>query len=230
MTRTESTMSLNQASESADFAGVLARTSDDLLNSAYEELMALLRDLDARHPLRSRLGEIRFALQSARDLNRQLVHCLSLVALHSTLDQPARSSSWGQRQQGMRPVAQTPEPAKVALVVESNDGLRRLMGEVARKQGYQVLEARTAEEAERIAGETVLPVERLVTEVFVAGASGVALGSRLRQLQPQMSVIYTVCEAHEAVLPPGALGEATVLRKPFTVAGLTDALRGARNE
>jgi len=223
-------MNQTQAPESVEFAGVLARTSGDLLNSAYEELMTLLRDLDARHPLRSRLGEIRFALQSARDLNRQLVHCFSLVALQSTLDKPSRSSLQGQRQQGERPVPRSTEPAKVALVVESNDGLRRLMGEVVRKEGYRVLEARTAEEAERIAGESALPIERLVTEVLVAGSSGVALGSRLRLLQPQMSVIYTVCEAHEAVLPPGALGEATVLRKPFTVAGLSGALRGARNE
>lgn len=230
MTRFETTTNLTQAPESAEFAGVLARTSGDLLNSAYEDLTALLRNLDARHPLRERLGEIRFALQSARDLNRQLVHCFSLVALQSTLEEPGRRSLWGRRQDGPRPAPENLPPAGVALVVDSNDGLRRLMGEVVRKQGYQVLEAGTAEEAERIAAQTSQPVDKLVTEVFISGASGVALGARLRQLRPQMSVIYTVCEAHEAVLPPGALGGAMVLRKPFTVAGLSDALRGAGSE
>ncbi|HEY3441953.1 MAG TPA: hypothetical protein VGK29_14420 [Paludibaculum sp.] len=222
-------MNLNQTSESAEFAGVLARTSGDLLNSAYQEVTALLRDLNPRDPIRERLGEIRFALQSARDLNRQLVHCFSLVALQSTLDEPIRSSPWGRRQQeGERQALRTAESDRVALVVESNDGLRRLMGEVARKQGYRVLEARSAEEAERIAGQEALPVDKLVTEVLIAGSSGVALGSRLRLLQPRMTVIYTVCEAHGAVLPPGALADAMVLRKPFTVAGLSDALRGAK--
>ena len=102
-----------------------------------------------------------------------------------------------------------------------------LMGEVIRKQGFRVLEARTAEEAERVVAETPFPVDTLVTEVLIAGASGLALGSRLRLLQPHLAIGYTACEAHAAVVPRGALSQATVLKKPFTADGLADALKGA---
>lgn len=95
-----------------------------------------------------------------------------------------------------------------------------------RKLGYRVLEARTAEEAERVVARTPIQVDKLITEVLISGASGVALGSRVRHLQPQMRIVYTVCEAHEEVMPSGALGRATVLRKPFTVAELSEAFKG----
>lgn len=220
MTKTALSLNLPQGSE---FAGVLARTSGDLLCSAHDELTALLGDLEDRHPLRRCLGEIRTALHSALELNRQLTHCLELVALQTNLDGPHSFSPVERPPQ----VAERTEPEMVALIVESDDGLRSLMGEVIRRQGYRVLEASTAEEAERVAAETPFPVDKLVTEVLISGASGVALGSRLRVLRPGIGIVYTVCEAHEDVVPRGALGHDTVLKKPFTVAGLSDALNGA---
>ncbi len=215
MTKAVPILEMNQDSEASECVEALMRTSGDLLNSVHDNLRDLLNRLDGHHPLRDRLSEIAYALQSAGALNRQLVRCLGLVNLHAS------------------PAGLGPEPVAtglVALVVESNDGLRGLMGEVIRKQGYRVLEASTAEEAERVVSHTPHVIHKLVTEVLISGASGVALGSRLRLLQPNLGIVYTVCEAHEAVVPREALGRATVLRKPFTVAGLSGALKGAEPE
>jgi CheY-like chemotaxis protein len=212
ITKTEPSRNALEVQEFAENAGVLARISGDLLRSARDEVTALLGRLDARHPLRGRLDEIRYTLQSAGDLNRQLSHSLGLAGIQSI---PA--------ERGM----ERAPTGQAVLVVESNDGLRGLMGEVIRKQGYRVLEAGTAEEAERVVARTPYPLHKLVTEVLISGASGVALGSRLRLLQPNLGIVYTVCEEHDAVVPREALGRSIVLRKPFTVAGLSGALSEA---
>lgn len=215
MTKTAPFLALDQAPGTAEYVEALVRTSGDLLSSVHGELTDLLSGLDVQHPLRERLADIGHALQLAGEVNRQMVRHLGVSALRAT---PARLGT-GPGSTGL-----------LALVVESNDGLRGLMGEVIRKQGYRVLEASTAEEAERIASRTPHSLHKLITEVLISGESGVALGSRLRLLQPNLGIVYTVCEAHEAVLPREALGHAIVLRKPFTVAGLSGALEGAEPE
>ena len=225
MTKAAPSLNLPQGSETAEIAGVVARTTGEILVSSCHEVSAILRDLDRLHPLRARLEEIGNALETARELNLQVVDRLGLAAQHAKVT----GRGW---EAGVRPLRalKARSQAMVALVVESDRGLRRLMGEVIRKQGYRVLEASTAEEAESVVAKTPYAVDTLVTEVLISGMSGVALGCRLRLLQPHMGIVYTVCEAHEAVVPRGAMGEARVLRKPFTVAGLSGALKGAEAE
>lgn len=225
MTKAAPSLNLPHGSETAEFAGVLAKTSGDILGSSCREVATILRELDRRHPLRARLEEIGYALETAWELNLQVVDRLGLAAVRARVPGPR----W---EAGARPLParKARSQVMVALVVESDSGLRNLMGEVIRKQGYRVLEAGTAEEAESVVAKTPYAVDTLVTEVLISGASGVALGSRLRLLQPHMGIVYTVCEAHEAVVPRGAMGEARVLRKPFTVAGLSGALKGAEAE
>jgi CheY-like chemotaxis protein len=212
ITKVETSRNPLENTEFVEYARVLARISGDLLRSARDEMTTLLERLDARHPRRERLGEIRYTLESAGDLNRQLAQCLGASGSHAT------PGGRGVERAGTR---------QAVLVVESDEGLRGLMGEVIRKQGYSVLEAGTVEEAEMVAARTPVPLHKLVTEVLISGASGVALGSRLRLLQPGLGIVYTACEAHEAVLPREALGQSIVLRKPFTVAGLSGALEEA---
>jgi CheY-like chemotaxis protein len=208
MTNVAHRINLPQGSRTADQAEPLARASGDLLDFARHEMSVLLRELDVRNPLRLRLEAIEHALQIRQESNHQLAAYRDLA----TPGEVGQESG----DQGM-----------VALVVESHDGLRGLMSEVLSKLGYRVLEARTAEEAEREVAKAAHAVDTLVTEVLISGTSGLALGSRLRLLQPHMGIVYTVCEAHEAVVPPGMLRRATMLRKPFTVNGLSGAVREA---
>ena len=197
-----------QGAKTVDQVLPLARASRDLLESARHEVSMLMSELDMRNPLRARLEAIEHALQSGQESNRRLLACPGVATL-------------GEAKREIR------DQAMVALVVESHDGLRGLMGEVLSRLGYRVLEARTAEEAERAVAKHAQAVDTLVTEILISGTSGTALGSRLRLMQPQMGIVYTVCEAHEAVVPAGMLRRATMLRKPFTVAGLSVAVKEA---
>ena len=208
MTNAEVRIQPPQGAKTVDQARPLARASRDLFESARHEVSALMSELDRRNPLRARLEAIEHALQSGQESNHHLLACLGGAAFGEV-----------RPESGDQPL--------LALVVESHDGLRGLMGEVLSKLGYRVLEARTVEEAEQAVATAEQAVDTLVTEILISGTSGMALGSRLRLLQPHMGIVYTVCEAHEAVVPPGMLRRATTLRKPFTVAGLSFAVKEA---
>lgn len=105
------------------------------------------------------------------------------------------------------------------LVVDDDDGVRPVTGEILRGLGYRVVEAPSAEAAEALAHAGGVEIHMLVTDVVMGGASGPALAARLRAEWPHLPVLYITGHAAGA-----ALTGAPVLGKPFTEAALAGAV------
>ena len=108
-----------------------------------------------------------------------------------------------------------PDSATV-LLVEDEDGVRRLMHRLLEREGYQLLSARDAEDAERIAAVYSGEIHLLVTDVVMPGMTGPQLAERLRPAHGEMKVLYVSGYRHDALDQKGLLGPGVqMLAKPF---------------
>jgi two-component system, cell cycle sensor histidine kinase and response regulator CckA len=109
--------------------------------------------------------------------------------------------------------------ASTILLVEDEDGVRRLMHRLLEREGYQLLSARNAEDAEQIAGVYQDDIHLLVTDVVMPGITGPQLADRLKPLHPSMKVLFVSGYRHDALGQKGLLGPGVqVLAKPFASA------------
>jgi two-component system, cell cycle sensor histidine kinase and response regulator CckA len=123
----------------------------------------------------------------------------------------------------LAPVEETTGGATV-LVVDDEAPLRAIVRDVLEGAGYRVREAADGEAAlTLLAGRD--PVDLLVTDMAMPGMDGATLGRRARRIKPGLSVLVMSGDADQArVSLPDAQG---FLTKPFTTAGLEQAVRDA---
>jgi CheY-like chemotaxis protein len=113
------------------------------------------------------------------------------------------------------------EATPTILLVEDEDGVRRMMHRFLEREGYQLLAARNAAEAEDIAGVYEEPIHVLVTDVVMPGMTGPQLAERLKPLHPDMKVLFVSGYRHDALDQQGLLDQgAFILPKPFPPAQL----------
>jgi CheY-like chemotaxis protein len=102
------------------------------------------------------------------------------------------------------------------LLVEDEDGVRRLMHRLLEREGYRILAARNGEQAAEMAAVYPDEVHLLVTDVVMPGLTGPQLAERLRPLHPEMKVLYVSGYRHDALDQKGLLGPGVqILPKPF---------------
>jgi PAS domain S-box-containing protein len=112
------------------------------------------------------------------------------------------------------------------LIVEDEDEVRTLAGEVLASYGYEVLQARTPAEALLIAERHTGPIPLLLTDVIMPGMSGRILAERLAPLRPEMNVLYMSGYTDEAIVHHGTLDAGTpFIQKPFTPDALAAGVR-----
>ncbi|HEY7434644.1 MAG TPA: response regulator [Methylomirabilota bacterium] len=119
----------------------------------------------------------------------------------------------------------TARPATI-LVVEDEGDVRELAREVLEMNGYTVLEALDVADATRLAQTHPGPIDLLVTDVVMPGASGPELARRLRAQRPDLRVLCMsgYPESADRRLE-GEAGWNAWLQKPFTPAGLMAKVR-----
>jgi CheY-like chemotaxis protein len=112
------------------------------------------------------------------------------------------------------------------LLVEDEQAVRVLMGEILEAAGYQVLEAATPEEALAHAGGHPGPIQLVVTDVILPRMSGREMAEALRPARPDTRVLYISGCTDDAVSRHG-IPEAGVhfLQKPFTSDDLLHKIR-----
>jgi len=113
-------------------------------------------------------------------------------------------------------------PATV-LLAEDQDGIRRLIHDYMTAAGYSVLDAADGEQAIRIANDRAAPIDLLVTDMVMPGASGLEVAETLTLRWPDLKTVFISGYSQEfdknaESVPPGA----RFLRKPFTKAQLLD--------
>lgn len=119
-----------------------------------------------------------------------------------------------------KPVSQT------ILLVEDDRELRRVAETTLVSNGYKVLAAADAAQAEQLCSHHQGKIDLLLTDVVMPGADGWELGRRLGERRRDMKVIYMSGYTDKAVPRPGvAVADVVFLQKPFTPTGLSARIR-----
>jgi two-component system cell cycle sensor histidine kinase/response regulator CckA len=106
--------------------------------------------------------------------------------------------------------------SETLLVVEDEEGVRTLVRDYLRMNGYTVLEAGHGEDALRIACEYPGEISLMITDVIMPGMNGRELAERMTILRPGMKVLYMSGYAETTVYRKGVLEPgAPFLQKPF---------------
>jgi two-component system cell cycle sensor histidine kinase/response regulator CckA len=109
-----------------------------------------------------------------------------------------------------------PRGALNVLVVEDEDGVRRVLDRILTRHGHEVLTAAHPDEALELVNDGA-QIDMLITDVVMPGMSGPQLAARLTDLQPGLPVLFISGYTESpGELPAGA----SLLRKPFTSAAL----------
>jgi PAS domain S-box-containing protein len=104
----------------------------------------------------------------------------------------------------------------VILVAEDEESVRTYVGSVLRERGYTVLEARNGVEGMAQVRRSEAPVDLLVADVVMPGMGGPELSRRLREMSPEIAVIFMSGYAENEVVYEGQLDPGvTLLEKPF---------------
>ncbi len=115
---------------------------------------------------------------------------------------------------------------ETVLLVEDEPDLRELTRTVLAAKGYTVVEARNAEEAERLAESNGAQIHLLLTDVIMPGISGRELAKRILARQPAMRVLYMSGYTYNVIAQGGTLERGvSFLQKPFTPSALVEKVR-----
>ncbi len=122
---------------------------------------------------------------------------------------------------------EVPHGTETILLVEDEDAVRELAKTVLQSQGYAVLEATSAEEAEKLAsGRRGKKIDLLLTDVVMPAMSGRELARRISAQTPQTRVLF-MSGYTDNVIAQGGVLEAGVsfLQKPFSPRALAAKVR-----
>jgi PAS domain S-box-containing protein len=112
----------------------------------------------------------------------------------------------------------------VVLLVEDESAVRALAAGILRRQGYRVVEARDAAEAEALAARE-RRVDLLLTDVVMPGRNGHQLAQDLRTQRPRLRVVYMSGYTDESVRQAATRAGTPFLQKPFTPHALVNVVR-----
>jgi signal transduction histidine kinase/HAMP domain-containing protein len=123
------------------------------------------------------------------------------------------------------PVAELGD-SETVLIVEDDEGLRKLAQEVLLLHGYIVLDAENGQDALRVSQAHEGRIDLMITDVVMPKMGGREAAERLQPLYPQMKVIYMSgytknSMVHQGFLAPGR----NFIQKPFSPEGLARKVR-----
>ena len=122
--------------------------------------------------------------------------------------------------------ATAPKGNETILLVEDEFGIREVASDFLQRQGYMVLTAMDGNEALRIAEGHEDLIHLLVTDMSMPNVGGKELADRLRQVRPQIMVLFMSGYPEHPALTGGQNGAQTsVLQKPFLLDTLAHAVR-----
>ncbi len=124
-----------------------------------------------------------------------------------------------------------PRGSETILVVEDNEEVLKLAVRVLEKQGYNVLEASTGDEALLLCERRKEPIHLLLVDVVMPGMSGLKLVEKLRYVCGDFKALYMSGYTDNAITHHGVLKKGVnFIQKPFTVEGLARKVREILNK
>ena len=102
------------------------------------------------------------------------------------------------------------------LVVEDEEEVRKLSARILKKQGYRVLEASHGGDALLICQKHAEAIHLIVTDVVMPQMGGKELANQLKNLQPDIKVLFTSGYTDNAIVHHGVLDAGiNFIQKPF---------------
>jgi CheY-like chemotaxis protein len=102
-------------------------------------------------------------------------------------------------------VESSEDTAPTILPVEDEDRVRRFMHKLLEREGYQLLEARNAEEATNLAELFIQPIDLLITDVIMPGMTGPELANRLSSQRGEIRLLFVSGYRHDTLDHQGLL-------------------------
>jgi len=114
------------------------------------------------------------------------------------------------------------------LLVEDDPSVLALVRTLLQRLGHRVLTAASGQDALRVANEHSERIDLVLTDVVMPGMNGVDLMARLHAKYPALPCIFMSGYATDVLSQTRAnLDEVVLLRKPFTIDALANALTNA---
>ena len=131
----------------------------------------------------------------------------------------------------VRQAAKTPcGLGRVALIVEDDAPIRRMLCEMVKRFGFEILSASSAHEALTVweKDDVADRVDLLITDIVMPGSlSGLGLGARLQADRPGLKVVYSTGYSAEMLNAGDILREnGNYLPKPYELGTLASLLAG----
>ncbi len=116
--------------------------------------------------------------------------------------------------------------SETVLLVEDEEGIRKVVCRVLRPKGYTVLEAQDPNNGLALSAAHPDPIHLLITDIVLPQMSGAALADRIVQERPGTKVLYMSGYTDNAIVHHGLLDRGKVfLQKPFTPATILRKVR-----
>jgi PAS domain S-box-containing protein len=160
-----------------------------------------------------------FAKQSGGEIN---VASKVNAGTTFTLYLPRASGAVSAETTSTAPLRETP-PARRILLVEDNQAVGQFASGLLRELGQAVTWAGDAQAALNILEARRADFDMVFSDIVMPGLSGVELGRIIRERWPDLQVILTSGYSHALVEEANHGFE--LLRKPYSIDGLIDALR-----
>ncbi|GIK42624.1 MAG: histidine kinase [Chloroflexota bacterium] len=117
------------------------------------------------------------------------------------------------------------------LLVEDEPGVRNLVRDTLKEDGYTVLDASNSAEALLLSEQHPDPIHLLLTDVVMPGLSGRQLAERLLLERPKLKILYMSGYTDDAIVHHGVLEPGVAfLHKPFTLQMLAQKVREVLDE
>ena len=95
--------------------------------------------------------------------------------------------------------------SETVLLVEDDDGVRRLLMHALHQRGYKVLEAANGEEALQIFRQRESEISLVLTDMVMPQMGGRELGETLRAIRPDLKIVFMSGYTDEVLVRAGAL-------------------------
>jgi len=119
-----------------------------------------------------------------------------------------------------------PRGSEHILLVEDEEGLRRMVKRILESQGYVVLDAGDASQALELLNQHDGSLDLLLTDVIMPGMSGAELAEKLRHERPGLKVIYMSAYAGDKIARHGVVApDVELIEKPFKSKTLLNRVR-----
>jgi len=112
------------------------------------------------------------------------------------------------------------------LVVEDEEPVRRLLGRILQKRGYNVLLALNGDDAVSICQKQNGPIHLMVTDVVMPGMNGGELAKLVVPIRQEMKVLFMSGYTDDAIVHLGVLEPGiNFIQKPFSPNALSQKIR-----